>query len=133
MRNLFVFAMLCWGFFSCNKNNTNPYPLSGTYVGTFHRTGDTAAPAHVQIIFYEDSFSGTSDRAFFYPAICHGTYMVFGDSIAVQNLCVFTANFDWSFIFGGNFAFNMQADSIYITRNYGDFAYMPDVYALKKQ
>ena len=133
MRKVLGFVILLWWITSCNKNNVNPQLLPGTYTGTFHRTGDTSAPAHVQISFYEDSFSGTSDRAFFYPAICHGTYKVFGDSIAVQNLCVFTADFNWSFIFNGHFAFSMKGDSIYFTRNYGDFAYLPDVYALKKQ
>jgi hypothetical protein len=132
MRKVLVFVILVWWISSCNKNNPHPYLLNGTYAGTFHRSGDTSAPSNVQINFYEDSFSGTSDRTF-YPAICNGTYRVFGDSIAIQNLCAFPADFDWTFIFNGNFSFSMQGDSVYFTRNYGDFAYMPDVYALKKQ
>ena len=132
MRKIFGFVILVWWIVSCNKSNNNVYPLSGTYIGTFHRSGDTSAPSNIQIIFKEDSFSGTSDRTF-YPAICNGTYSVFGDSIAIQNLCAFPADFDWTLIFNGNYAFSMQGDSVYFTRNYGDFAYMPDIYALKKQ
>ena len=98
MRNLFGFAVLLWFISSCNKNNEQLYFLSGTYAGTFHRSGDTSAPSHIKINFYRDSFSGTSDRNF-YPAICNGTYEIFGDSIAIQNLCVFPAYFDWTFIF----------------------------------
>ena len=132
MKKILGFAILVWWISSCNKNNEHPYPLSGSYAGTFHRTGDTSAPSHIQITFDEDSFSGTSDRNF-YPAICNGTYRVFGDSIAIQNLCAFPAFFDWTLIFSGNYAYSMKGDSIYFTRNFGDFAYTPDVYALKKQ
>ncbi len=132
MRKIFGFVILVWWISSCNKNNVHPYPLSGTYAGTFHRIGDTSSPSQIQISFYEDSFSGTSDRTFF-PAICNGTYRVFGDSIAVRNLCVFPADFDWTLIFNRNYAFSMQGDSIYFSRNDGGFAYLQDVYALKKQ
>ncbi len=132
MKRALSIALLVWWIFSCNKTNQNPYPLSGTYNGTFHRSGDTSAPSNIQIIFKEDSFSGTSDKNF-NPAICNGIYRVFGDSIAIQNLCAFPAYFNWAYIFNGNYAFSMQDDSVYFTRNYGDFAYLPDVYALKKQ
>jgi hypothetical protein len=132
MRNLLGFAVLLWFISSCNKNNEQVYPLSGIYSGTFHRNGDTSAPSHIQISFYNGSFSGTSDKTF-NPAICNGTYRVFSDSIAIINLCAFPAFFDWTLIFNGNYAFNVEGDSVYITRNYGDFAYLPDVYALKKQ
>jgi hypothetical protein len=132
MKKILGFAILVWWISSCNKSIINPNPLSGIYAGTFHRTGDTSAPSHIQITFNEDSFSGRSDRNF-YPAICNGTYRIFGDSIAIQNLCDFPADFDWTFIFNGHYAYSMKGDSIYFTRNYGDFAYLPDVYALKKQ
>ena len=132
MRKVLGFAILVWWISSCNKNNVNHYSLSGAYAGTFHRSGDTSGPSHILITFYEDSFSGTSDKNY-YPAICNGTYKVFGDSITIQNLCVFPAFFDWTLIFNGNFAFSMKGDSVNFTRNYGDFAYMPDIYALKKQ
>ena len=132
MRKILGFAILVWWISSCNKNNEQLYFLSGTYAGTFHRSGDTAAPSDIKINFYRDSFSGTSDRNF-YPAICNGTYRVFGDSIAIQNDCAFPAFLLWIDILSGNFEYSTKGDSIYFTRNYGDFAYMPDVYALKKQ
>jgi hypothetical protein len=93
---------------------------------------ELSGPSHIQITFYEDSFSGMSNESY-YPAISNGTYRVFGDSIAIQNLFFFTPNFDYTFIFTGNYAYSSKGDSIYFTRNYGDFTYMPDVYALKKQ
>ncbi len=132
MRKVLWIAMLFWFISSCNKNNVSPYFLDGTYAGTFHRSVDTSTPTHIQISFYNGSFSGISDHSF-NPAICNGTYRVFGDSIAVQNLCAFPAFFDWSLIFNGNYQFSTSGDSVYFTRNYGDFAYLPDVYALKKQ
>jgi hypothetical protein len=133
MSKVLGFVIMVWWISSCNKNSEHPYYFpSGTYAGTFTRSGDTSGPSHIQITFHEDSFSGTSDRNF-YPAICNGTYRVFGDSIAIQNLCAFLAFFDWTLIFNGNYQFSIQGDSVYFTRNYGDFAYLPDVYALKKQ
>ncbi len=132
MKNLLGYVILLWFIPSCNKNYINPYHLSGTYAGTFHRSGDTSAPSKIKISFYKDSFIGTSDHNF-YPAICNGTYRVFGDSIAIQNDCAFPAFLLWIDIFSGNFEYSTKGDSIYFTRNYGDFTYMPDVYALKKQ
>ena len=133
MRKFLGFAIMVWCISSCNKNNEHLYWLpSGTYEGTFTRSGDTSGPSHIQIIFHKDSFSGTSNRPL-YPAICNGTYRFFSDSIAIQNDCAFPAFLLWNDIFSGNFEYSTNGDSIYFTRNYGDFAYMPDVYALKRQ
>jgi hypothetical protein len=132
MRNLFGLAILLWIISSCNKNIEHPLLPAGTYVGTFTRSGVNSAPSHIRITFYEGKFSGTSDRPL-YPDICNGTYSFFSGSIAIQNLCAFPAFLLWNDIFSGNFEYSTKSDSIFFTRNYGDFAYMPDVYALKKQ
>jgi hypothetical protein len=126
-----IALLVCW-ISSCNKSNQNAYPLSGTYAGTFHRSGDTISPSHIQITFYQDSFSGKTDRTF-YPIICYGTYRIFSDSIAVQDFCVLPAFLAWTDIFSGNYQYSTMGDSIYFTRSYGDLCYLPDIYALKKQ
>lgn len=95
---------------ACRKESENASgELIGRYAGTFVRTGfDTA---HVQIFFKDDdTFEGSSDTEN-YPAICSGSFEQNGSSLHVDDTCTWTANFDWTLIFSGNYSISFQNNS----------------------
>lgn len=100
-------------------------------MGTFMRGGPLIdpLPSNVTLRFRDGVFEGTSDTQH-YPAICNGTYSVKGTKINFRNKCVFTANFDWSFILAGDFEYEQRGDSLIIRRGYEGGNY--DQYMLKK-
>lgn len=116
---------------SCDKNEDENIVLDGTYAGTFQR--QTGAPADtavtVQLTFTGQQFNGAGDWSA-YPAICHGTYQLQGDSIRFDNGCVFTADFDWTLILGGKYDIYAIADQVIMTRTYGNQS--KDIYNLRK-
>jgi hypothetical protein len=89
--------------FSCQKNtsDTTNGDIFGRYTGTFHRSGmDTV---QVNFVFKTDNtFEGSSER-FQYPAICAGSFQHADMTVAVNDSCTWTANFDWTLIFDGNY------------------------------
>ena len=107
---------------ACEKSNNNDNPaaneLYGRYRGTFNRTGmDTA---NVSLYFKEAaSFEGTGG-ALNYPSICSGSFQVSGNSLVVNDTCAWTANFDWTLIFDGNYNINFTGEnSVRIWRTNG--------------
>jgi hypothetical protein len=114
---LFAFVLL---FSACQKNNnTEQSPdLYGRYRGAFTRTGmDTA---QVSIVFNNDNtFEGTSDHLQ-YPALCGGSFAKNVNSLAVDDTCAWTANFDWTLIFDGNYNITFTSEnSVRIWRTNG--------------
>lgn len=104
---------------ACNKNKDSPaYELSGRYRGTFNRTGmDTV---QVSIFFKEaNAYEGTGG-ALNYPSICSGSFQYNGNSLVVGDGCAWTANFDWSLIFDGNYTIDFTGEnSVRIWRTNG--------------
>ena len=100
-----VFMLLTIGIigFACQKNKSETIDgdIFGRYTGTFHRTGmDTV---QVNFIFKTDNtFEGSSAR-FQYPAICGGSFQRSDMDLVVNDSCTWTANFDWTLIFDGNY------------------------------
>jgi len=106
---LFGFILI---LFACKKsNNTNPAAneLNGRYRGTFSRSGmDT-----VQVSFNFKTgltFDGTGG-ALNYPAICGGSFQYGNNSLVVNDTCAWTANFDWTLIFDGNYTINFTGEN----------------------
>ena len=104
--------------------------LNGTYEGIFFRTSPGAAyeTSDVTLSFEGNAFEGSSNIAK-YPAICHGTFTLTGNEIDFNNLCVWTAEFDWSYILYGKFTITSEGDEIIMTRNYGNG--IVDTYKIK--
>ncbi|MDP4263904.1 MAG: hypothetical protein Q8941_15360 [Bacteroidota bacterium] len=105
MRQVLCILSILLTLSACKKNNNNSSPvankLPGHYSGTFNRTGmDTA---NVSFIFSDSTFSGTGGPLN-YPAICSGHYHQNGESLVVTDTCSWTANFDWTLIFNGNYS-----------------------------
>ena len=105
--------------------------IEGRYTGTFTRTGSGNTPtSNVTLEFNDGKFTGASDMTT-YPAICNGDYSTSGKKLKVTNKCFFTANFDWTFIFTGEYEYELNGDNLRITRRHS--ASQVDVYELKRE
>lgn len=119
-QSLLIFLLMGAFFLSCEKDDIQSDELSGDYEGYFIRTGPTVdlQPADVSITFQSGTFDGNSavDR---YPAICKGTFSEQGtDSLRFENSCTWTADFDWTYILDGTYAYSEVGDSIILERTY---------------
>jgi len=126
MMRLIAFSLiLAFILSACKKEsggeitNNGVNELLGRYAGTFIRTGmDTAT---VDIYFRDDlHFEGSSDTPN-YPAICSGTFTRNGNTLIVNDTCSWTANFDWTLIFDGNYSITLgENNTARIWRTTGD-------------
>ena len=113
------FALLSLVLVSCEDGEDFPLTkLEGTYAGTFQRTvgNEPGGIAQVSITFDGNSWSGQSDTPR-YPAICNGSYQIYGNIIKFENHCMFTADFDWSLILNGDFEIRQTMDAITFTKS----------------
>ncbi|OGX89427.1 hypothetical protein BEN47_07255 [Hymenobacter lapidarius] len=97
---------------SCKKSTPIPN-LDGTYSGTFQREPGGQI-SQVSLVFSGGEWSGTSQIPK-YPALCSGTYKVTSnDKITFTNACIWTAEFDWTLILGGEYDLNTKGNTIEI-------------------
>lgn len=132
MKTLILLITAFLFMISCEQKETvTPDVVDGTYVGIFNRSSPNAkyATANVTLTLNKGEFSGSSNINN-YPAICNGTYKIFEGRVEFTNNCMFTANFDWTYILNRNFNLKIEANKIYLTRGYGD---VHDRYELEKQ
>jgi hypothetical protein len=117
---------------SCKKTNPSFVIPDGTYTGTFQRqTSMGGQISNVTITFSGSNWTGQSQFVK-YPALCHGTYNAKGiNSIAFQNACPWTAEFDWTLILSYDYKIKVVGKGIEISRNYNSS--FKDVYKLTKQ
>jgi len=105
---------------SCESDQTLSLKIpDGTYSGTFqrkHAFGIGEGTATVSITFSSNTWTGQSDKTNF-PALCHGTYEIENNKIIFTNLCVFTADFDWSLILSGDYDLSLSSDSLIFSHN----------------
>jgi hypothetical protein len=129
MKPIFYLAIIVF-MISCSDDEKAPI-LAGDYSGTFYRTRDNTKilEAEVTIAFDQGKFSGAgADHQS--PAICNGTYSIDGNEVNFNNLCFFTANFDWTLILSGKFAISETADAIILSKEID--AQNGDYYVLNK-
>ncbi len=120
-------------FISCNEDKLEPTVLTdGTYTGFFARSSPNAKyqASDVTLVIKGDTFEGGSSIQK-YPAICKGTFERIGQKIEFKNSCMWTAEFDWSYILTGEFNISSDGEKIIISRSYGKDTY--DTYTLIKQ
>jgi hypothetical protein len=117
-------------FTSCRRDAVDA-PIEGDYTGMFTRSHPNISyvSSNVTLHFSRNAFSGTSNMRN-YPALCQGSYSVDGNKLMIVNTCMFTADFDWSFIFTGEYNFELQGNKLRIWKDYGDGRM--DVYMLEK-
>lgn len=126
-------AMLCLVLSSCDAGILGDGVLTdGTYVGVFTRLDPLAKyqPSNVTITITGDRFVGSSSIRN-YPAICEGTFATDGRVVEFQNECMFTADFDWTYILGGTFQLETERNTLMLTKSYGAGRY--DTYTLTRQ
>ena len=112
MKKIGCLVALSLLLFTCRKSENSrgvPPGFAGIYMGIFHRTGmDTV---QVSISFLDDNtFRGSGGRAN-YPAICRGQYALSGNSLMIGDQCNWTADFDWSLIFNGNYTIDFTGQN----------------------
>lgn len=99
---------------SLSENSNNP--LSGKYSGIFQRGEETG---NVTLEFQNMKFSGQSEIIKF-PAICEGNYSIKNDSINFENICRWTAEFDWTLILNDNWKYEISKEKLILTKTNGD-------------
>ncbi len=119
-------------FVSCKKTAPDYLIPNGIYSGTFQRlTDNTGLISKVTITFSGNTWKGISqyDK---YPALCQGTYFKKNeDSISFENACVWTAEFDWTLILGGDYKISISGKNIQLTKSYDQTH--ADVYNLTRK
>jgi hypothetical protein len=133
MRSLFVlYSILFTLLAACDKDVLKASLQDGEYKGTFTRMHPTAryVPSNVTLTITGNRFTGTSDKPKF-PAICSGSLEKRKNKLKVTNDCMFTADFDWTYIFKGDFEVSVSGKEVKLTKNYSPGFY--DEYTLQKQ
>ena len=105
---------------SCKKNS-NTLITNGTYKGTFERS-ITNKISNVRLKFSSNKFEGES-QYIHYPDLCHGSFSINRDTASFENACIYTAEFDWSYILSGKFKISVSGDSLILTRGYNGVIY----------
>ena len=134
MKRLSVLLLIASAALLSCKKDKNDTILSGTYKGTFQRTGPglPGQLSEVTITFEGNRFSGQGVLPT-YPGICNGDFTQDGIKITFENSCVWTANFDWTFILDGEYEITWAGDYVEIGRGYNGTVPYQDVYKLMKQ
>jgi hypothetical protein len=128
-----LLAFCCLFLISCEAGLFGDGVLTdGTYVGVFTRMDPVAKyqPSNVTITITGDRFEGSSS-IHNYPAICEGTFAADGRAVKFVNDCVFTADFDWTYILSGTFQVASERSTLTFTKSYGAGRY--DTYTLTRQ
>ena len=55
-----------------------------------------------------------------FPAICNGNYLISSNTIEFENVCVWTAEFDWTLILGENWNYTKENNILIMTKSNGD-------------
>ncbi|WKN42469.1 hypothetical protein [Tunicatimonas pelagia] len=123
MRRLTIILLLACFTLACreDKEGSGVFLLKeGTYTGIFYRTSPNArwATANITVTLEGGRFSGSSEMEK-YPAICEGTYQTtVSNQVTFSNNCVWTADFDWTFILEGEFQITERDQKLILTREY---------------
>lgn len=116
--NLWVFVMSLLVVLGCNDDETSAVPpvLEGNYEGTFERDD---MRSDVTLTLENGEFSGSSNKDRF-PAICNGTYTQEDGRATFSDVCVWTADFDWTLILSGEWDVQANADALIMLNENGD-------------
>lgn len=131
MKSSLFFIILSYFVISCSPNNSSDIIFEGDFSGTFFRVNDNIRfqTAEVSLTFNNGTFEGVSNINE-YPAICNGTFEVDEEEVTFTNDCVFTADFDWTYILDGSFEYQMVDDELRITKEYSSST--SDTYTLSE-
>lgn len=117
---LFVVALLG----SCSKEDTKL--LRGHYSGSYYyhgpnMSGPVKSPNEVSLRLEQGNLYETNGFADRKPAGGSGEYKVSGNNtVEFTDKKVWTADFDWNFILNGRFKYEIEGDSLILTRYFED-------------
>jgi hypothetical protein len=102
-----------------NEESIGEMIPDGTYKGTFQReiVWSSSDAANITLTFSSNQWSGFGEREK-YPALCHGTYSINGDTIIFRNECFWTAEFDWSLMLAGKYVLKQSGNTVEFSRDY---------------
>jgi hypothetical protein len=127
------FALLIFVLTGCDKSKENK-EFAASYKGTFIRTDNTQLGdpivSNVTLSFTLNTFNGSSD-ARNYPTICSGSFTISQSKLRVTNSCYFTADFDWTLVFKGEYNYELNDNHLRIWRTYANG--LQDIYDLTKE
>ncbi|MDF2385410.1 hypothetical protein JMG10_28350 [Nostoc ellipsosporum NOK] len=105
--------------FSCEKDDdgSDNAIIPGRYIGTFSRSGGDTSNI-VMSFTAEGHFEGSSSQSR-YPAVCRGSYYAENNRLFVTDSCAWTADFDWTLIFNGEYHYERQGNQLRIWRTSG--------------
>ncbi len=102
---------------ACNNDDDNSQPnIEGEYIGIFERNDNTS---NVDLTFMNGTWTGESEIVKF-PALCNGTYSISGNLVTFENACPWTAEFDWTLILVDEWNYNLNGNTLILTKNNGD-------------
>ncbi|MCA6073605.1 hypothetical protein [Fulvivirga sedimenti] len=109
--------------FSCSDDDNSLAP-DAAYTGYFYRLTPQGRiqTSNVTLELSGNKFSGISSITH-YPAICSGTFTRDQKKLEFENECVFTADFDWTYIVDGTYEISEDADNLYFIQDLGDEIY----------
>ena len=116
---ILIFVTLLVVLISCDRNDAEvsiPQNINGNYIGIFERNG---VSSNVQLNLNSGTFYGQSSTQKF-PALCNGTYSITSNTITFEDKCVWTAEFDWTLILGGQWNLNMIGNVLILKKSNGD-------------
>lgn len=121
MKKILYSFLVMLMFAGCEQDGLQSAQLvDGSYSGTFHReiTWTESAVAHVTLTFEDHRWTGSGDIEK-YPALCHGSYSIVGDTIIFENECVWTAEFNHTLVLSGKYRLTKRGTSLELSRDYG--------------
>ncbi|WP_316805508.1 hypothetical protein [Pedobacter nototheniae] len=104
---------------SCKKDQVKGEPfISGNYEGTFNYTnGNKTAVSPAKISFGPTTYSSAAQPGR-KPAGGAGKYTFNSNSFKFTDTHIWTADFDWSLILNGDYAYKVMGDSLILTKSF---------------
>jgi len=132
MKKLIYLALITFALAGCEKEE-NLTPLDGAYSGTFRMLVDSKEQvSDFEVTLKAKRFTTTKGGA------GRGPFEIISkDEIKFTDELLYTANFDWNTLLGGNYTYEIKADSLILTKKLNPapnakYAYTYYQYRLKK-
>jgi hypothetical protein len=120
--------------FSSCEDDSPIAAVDGIYDGLFYRSTpqQRTITSEVTLDLSGGKFAGLTSIDE-YPAICQGSYAATSTEIEFRNECVFTADFDWTYILDGSYEITRYTnpDSLTLMQDVGDGEF--NVFQLSKR
>ena len=113
-----VFPLLISLNFGCEDVGMRLEIRNGTYTGTFtiRQSDGSEHSGGVTFTFHDGSYTCSPEVRYLPPGGA-GTYHTFGTTLVLTDTVAHTAEFDWTLILGGEFAFSFDGRTLKLTQD----------------